>query len=152
VPAPERAARILGDGGVVDASIVLKLLLPEAQSETVHRLWSRWVERDTEIVAPFLLADEVVSVLRNKGVRGELTPEGGDAAFAAFRSQEVSLLHPDGIEDKAWALAKTWKLQTTYDATYLAVAELLDYEFWTADRRFVAQLGKKAPRLRVIIK
>jgi predicted nucleic acid-binding protein len=150
VASPERRTRNREEGVVVDASVVLKLLLPEEHSETVHRVWSRWVERDTELVAPFLLAYEVVSVLRNKVVRGELTPEGGDAAFVAFRSQEIALRHPDGIEEKAWALAKTWKLHTTYDATYLALAELLDYELWTADRRFAAQVGKKAPGLRVI--
>ena len=36
------------------------------------------------------------------------------------------------------------------DATYLALAELVDYEFWTADRRFAAGLPKRLPRLRVV--
>ena len=64
-------------GVVIDASILLKLLLPEKQSEAVRRVWGRWVEQDTEIVAPFLLAYEVVSVLRNKVFRKELPPEAG---------------------------------------------------------------------------
>lgn len=88
--------------------MMLKLLLPEERSDAVHRLWSGWVDRDTEVTAPFLLAYEVVSVLRNKVFRRELTPEAGEAALAAFVSQDVSLLHPPGIEEAAWALARRW--------------------------------------------
>jgi predicted nucleic acid-binding protein len=103
-----------------------------------------------EVAAPFLLADEVISVLRNKVFRGELLPEAGEAALAAFLTQEVSLLHPHGIEEKAWGLAKQWNLPTSYDAAYLAWAELIESDLWTADRRFAAGLRKKVPRVRVI--
>lgn len=144
------APRLLERGVVIDASVLLKLLLPEDQSDTVRRLWGKWVEEDTQIAAPFLLAYEVTSVLRNKVFRGELPPEAGEAAFVAFRTQEISLLHPEGIEEKMWALARQWNLPTSYDAAYLALAELLDYEFWTTDRRFAATLRKKVPRLRLI--
>lgn len=137
-------------GVVVDASVVLKLLLPEERSEAVRGLWARWVEQEAEVVGPFLLAYEVISVLRNKVFRGELPPEAGEAAFVAFRTQEISLLHPDGIEEKAWGLAKQLNLPTSYDAAYLALAELMEYEFWTADRRFAAGARKKLPRVRVI--
>lgn len=138
-----------GRGVVLDASVVLKLLMPEALSEIVRRLWGRWVERETEIVAPFLLAYEVLSVLRNKVFRGELPPEAGEAAFVAFRAQDIAFLHPDGLEDAAWRLAREWKLPTAYDAAYLALAELMDYEFWTADRRLATGL-RKVPRVRLV--
>ena len=137
-------------GVVVDASVLLKLLLPEKESEAVRELWGQWLAKDTEIAAPYLLAYEVVSVLRNKVFRRELPPEAGEAAFVAFLAQEVSLRHPEGVEEKAWVLAKQWNLPTAYDAAYLALAELMNYEFWTADRRFAATLRKKVPRLRVI--
>lgn len=145
---PPREAREVGV--VVDASVILKLVLPEDGSEEVGRLWRQWAEQDTEIAAPFLLAYEVTSVLRNKVFRGELSPEAGEAAFVASRAQEVALRHPEGIEERAWGIAKTWNLPTSYDTAYLALAELLDCEFWTADRRLDANLRKKVPRLRLI--
>lgn len=147
---PER--RVRGgrpNGVVVDASVVLKLLLPQGLSEVVRRLWSRWIEHETEIAAPVLLAYEVVSVLRNKVFRGELGTEAGAAAFAAFRAQEILLLHPEELEEAAWRLATQWKLPTAYDAAYLALAELMDYELWTADRRLATAL-RKAPRVRLV--
>ena len=137
-------------GVVIDASILLKLLLPEERSEAIRRLWGQWVQLDTEIAAPFLLAYEVVAVLRNKVFRKELPPEAGEAAFVAFRSQEVLLLHPDGIEEKVWELAKRWNLPTGYDAAYLALAEILDYEIWTADNRLAAALPRKVSRLHLV--
>ena len=137
-------------GVVVDASVVLKLLLPEDGSDAVHGLWREWVERDTEITAPFLLAYEIVSVLRNKVFRRELGPEAGDAAIAAFLSQEVSLLHPHGIEEAAWTLARRWNLPAAYDAAYLALAEATGCELWTADRRFAASLRRKAAKVRLV--
>jgi predicted nucleic acid-binding protein len=135
---------------VVDASVPLKLLLPEKESEALRRHWGEWLEQDTVIAAPFLLAYEVASVLRNKVFRGELPLEAGEAAFLAFQAQEVCLLHPEGIEEKAWGLAKQWNLPTAYDAAYLALAELMNYEFWTADRRFAASLRRRMSRVRAI--
>lgn len=135
---------------VIDASVMLKLLLPEEGTEAVRGLWARWIEQETEVTAPFLLAYEVISVLRNKVFRGELPPEAGEAAFVAFRTQDISLLHPDGIEEKAWELAKQLNLPTSYDAAYLALAELTECELWTADRRLATGLKKKVPRVRVI--
>jgi predicted nucleic acid-binding protein len=135
---------------VVDASVVLKLLLPEDGSVAVRRLWAEWVEADVEIAAPYLLAYEVTSVLRQKIVRSELPAAAGEAAFAAFRAQAIALLHPDGIEERAWDLARQWQRPTTYDTTYLALAELADRDFWTADRRFAASLRGKVPRLRLV--
>lgn len=32
----------------VDASLVLKLVLPEADSDRAHRLWRSWLETDTD--------------------------------------------------------------------------------------------------------
>jgi predicted nucleic acid-binding protein len=60
------------------------------------------------------------------------------------------LLHPDGIEENAWELAKRWNLPTSYDAAYLALAEILDYEVWTADNRLAGALRRKVSRLHVI--
>ena len=135
---------------VIDASVALKLLLPEEGSDAVRRLWGQWVSQAVEVVAPFLIAFEVPSVLRNKVFRGELPPEAGEAAFVAFRTQEISLLHPDGMDERTWELAKQWKLPACYDAAYLALAELVDAELWTADRKFATALRKKARRVRLI--
>lgn len=135
---------------VVDASVALKLLLLEEESLAVHQQWDRWVAQDVEIVGPFLLAYEVLSVLRGKVFRGDLPREAGEAATAAFLGQGIALLHPEGVEQKAWELATGLNLPTVYDAAYLALAEILECELWTADRRLGAAVRRKTRRVRLI--
>lgn len=143
-PASRRA------GVVIDASVALKLFLFEKHAPAVREQWTRWVAQDTEIVAPFLLAYEVLSVLRGKVFRGELPAEAGEAATSAFLGQGIMLLHPDGVEQQAWALAARLNLPTIYDAVYLALAELLEYDLWTADRRLATAVRRKTRRVKLI--
>jgi predicted nucleic acid-binding protein len=52
-----------------------------------------------------------------------------------LRRQSVRTVHPRGLFDRAWALAVELDSPTTYDAVYLAAAELRRCELWTADER-----------------
>lgn len=120
---------------VVDAGFALKLVLPEDYSEQVRGVWASWVKKGTDISAPYLLAYEVVSVLRNKVFRGELSPEEGEAGLLAIKAQGIHLLHVEGLEQAAWDLAKKFNRPAAYDTSYLALAQVLDCEFWTADAK-----------------
>jgi predicted nucleic acid-binding protein len=119
----------------VDASFVLKLFLPENDSDKAHWLWSTWLGEDAEIVAPYHLAYETVSVLRNNVHSQTISAEKGELAFEAFLSQMIRLLHPPNIVERAWSLAAQFQRPTAYDAYYVALADLLGCELWTADRR-----------------
>lgn len=118
---------------VVDASFALKLVLPEEYSERVRQVWKSWIKKGTDISAPYLFAYEVVSVLRHKVYRGELSPEEGEVAFLAINAQGIRLLHVEGLEQVAWDLAREFNRPAAYDTSYLALAQVLDCEFWTAD-------------------
>ena len=119
----------------VDSSLALKLVLVEEDSPKVQRLWDTWVDADVKIVAPFLLAFEGTSVIRNKMYRGLVPPEEGELMFKAFHLLGVRLLHPDGLHQRAWELAKQFNPPQAYDSHYLALAEILDLELWTGDER-----------------
>ena len=63
-------------GVVIDASILLKLLLPEERSEAVRRLWGQWVERDTELDYEIWTADNrLAGALRRKVSRLHVVAE-----------------------------------------------------------------------------
>lgn len=133
---------------VVDASFVLKLILPEEYSEQVRQVWEWWVRKEIEVSAPYLLTYEVVSVLRHKVFRGELSLDEGEAALLAVQAQGILLLHTKGLEQASWKLAKEFNRPTAYDTSYLALAQLLDSEFWTADERLKNALQGRLPCLR----
>lgn len=119
----------------IDANLALKLVLAEDDSPRAQVLWRRWIETETLIVAPPLLAYEVTSVLRGKVHRGLLTATAGDAAFALIHAQGIEYLAPPALHRHAWELAKRFQRPAAYDAHYLALAELLACPFWTADER-----------------
>lgn len=56
-------------------------------------------------------------------------------AFQAFFDLNVELLYPEGLHWRAWELARQFNRPQAYDSYYLALAEILDRELWTADER-----------------
>jgi len=139
----------------VDASLVLKLVLREPDSPLAEALWTEWLASGVQICAPTLLEFETASVLRNKVYRGRITPEQGEEAFHTIRALDITILHPGGLLDMAWGLAKRFNRPVAYDSTYLALAQFLDCELWTADERlynavkgelsWVRRLGNAGP-------
>lgn len=119
----------------VDASLALKLVLNEPDSLQARTLWASWVENSLEIVAPTILPYEVTSVIRNNVYRRILTSEEGVNAFHTIHAQSVRLLYPTGLHQRAWELAIQYNRPTTHDTHYLALAEMLGCELWTADER-----------------
>jgi predicted nucleic acid-binding protein len=139
----------VNNGVVVDASVVLKLVLSEPDSDTVQALWTAWVTTETQIYAPCHLRFEVTSVLRNRVHRGLLTEEEGEAAHRLFLTYNVILVHPEGLAEAAWATASKLGRPTAYDSYYLALAETMECEFWTADLRLIRATGR-SPRIKSI--
>ena len=129
----------------VDANMALKLVLDEPDSLSARPVWANWIEQDVEVVAPTVLPYEVTAVIRNNVYRRRLTPEEGATAFHIVHAQDIQLLCPDGLHQRAWELAIQYDRPTTHDTHYLALAEMLGCELWTADERlFNAIKGKLA--------
>jgi predicted nucleic acid-binding protein len=132
----------------VDASLGLKLVLPEKDSRRAHELWEQWVRQDRVILAPPLFLYEGASVIRGHVYRGLLTAERGDFAFQSYKAQGVSLISPSELHERAWAVAKRLNQPKVYDSYYLALAEIVDGEFWTADERLYNSTRAQYPRIR----
>lgn len=94
-----------------------------------------WKQTETELIAPALPAFEVTSSLRCLVYLKELTATEGEEAFSHFRRIQIRLSHRQSIFPLAWDLAKQLSRPRAYDTAYLALAQLKQCDFWTADER-----------------
>jgi len=134
----------------VDASVALRLVLAEPGQAQANAQWESWLGAGTRLVSPYLFAFETTASLRKLVHRNALAPEAAKKAHAIVRSFPVELLHPEGIEDEAFALATDLGLATAYDSFYLALARKLVCEVWTADASLHRSVGRRFAPLRLL--
>jgi len=127
----------------VDASLILRTLVPGPLSDQALVMLERWQRDKTELFAPALLAFEVTSTLRRFVHLGELTPVEGEEAFQRFLELDIRLSSRRGIFPLAWRLAQELNRPRAYDTAYLALAEILGCDFWTADERLYNAVSRK---------
>lgn len=120
---------------VVDASLAIKWLVREEDSPRAHSLLATWDRDERQLAAPHLFRFEVTNALHRRVVRGELAiHEAAGLAedlFSTFDFGTTSVLHHRALE-----IASELAQGAAYDSHYLALAEALDCEYWTADERF----------------
>ncbi len=131
----------------VDASLALKWVVQEEDSELAEDLLRQWQRRRVQLLAPALFLFEGQATLRKLVYRKILTEQEGQEAWDHFSAVcgRLTFLTPTDLLATAWEMARTYQRPTTYDAAYLALALLQGCELWTADRRLVKALNGRLP-------
>ena len=133
----------------IDAGVLIKLVVDEPDSDFVDRLWEEWVINSTPILAPALVQYEVAVVLRERARRRQLSEALARSALAAALNMEgLEVVNSVDLHLHAWELALRLGLGT-YDATYLALAEMKKCELWTANRRLYGSVQGKLDYVRL---
>ncbi len=135
---------------VVDASVATKWLVEEVDTETATALSSAWERNNVTPVAPFLLPFEVANVLYQKVKRGDLSTVDASSLMRRLLASGVVFHAPSGLHSDAIKLASRLRIGASYDAHYLALAELLDCEYWTADERFYNSVNPTYARVKLL--
>jgi predicted nucleic acid-binding protein len=132
---------------IVDASVVLKWVIDEDNSDKATALLSRWFIEGTVILAPVLLIYELTNAIYQHVRRGELFLDDVRQTLGNALLTFLELDSPvdSSLSRRAMELAQQYRLPATYDAHYLALAEREQCEYWTADTRlWSAVKGKLA--------
>jgi predicted nucleic acid-binding protein len=132
---------------VLDASVILKWFLDEEGTSQALQLRDEFYRGKREIVVPDLLLMEVANALRyNPSFTGEEIKEAIETLFDIG----ILIVTPTrSLMVRAIDLAKSLNV-TCYDAVYLALAQELDFEFITADKKFWKSVAeRKGQRLSV---
>lgn len=117
----------------VDASVLIRWLVPQQSDPRVYKLVDGWIEDGVELVGPALLFSEVVSVLRHQAHRGILDSEDADRIVWLFLRLGIRRIDNFTLYRRAFELATHFGHTRAYDAHYLAAAEQEGCHLWTAD-------------------
>lgn len=121
---------------VVDASLAVKWVLEEPYTAEAVGLLAVWEEREVDILVPALLPYEVSNALFKRVRRGELTVEEAKEGLEAVLAALPAPAEPwCTLYARALEVAHRFGRSASYDAHYLALAELEGCELWTADER-----------------
>jgi predicted nucleic acid-binding protein len=130
---------VIGVGGaVLDASVVVKLVVTESDSDSAERVVGDLTESGSWIGAPDLLLAECANALWLRVRKGSLTSTDGETRLGLLRqiSDGFDVWPLSALVFPAWRLATSLGI-TVYDACYVALAEAQGVPLVTADKRLV---------------
>lgn len=113
---------------VCDASALLELLLGTRAGDAVDRVLRDRFAAD----APALFDIEVCAAARSRVARGRLTAPRADELLADLAELPIVAWPHGPLLTRVWALREN---VSAYDAVYVALAEALEAQLVTADRR-----------------
>jgi predicted nucleic acid-binding protein len=117
----------------VDASLVVALLV---QSDSpVQRYWQGWISDGRTLICPALLPYEVVNALHQYWRHSHLPAEIVQDLINVIPNLPLHVQTHPQLHERAASLARKARLAATYDAHYVALAQLFGGELWTLDAR-----------------
>ena len=127
----------------VDASFIIRSLTPNPQLQQATELLEQWIEHQQPLIAPSLLSYEVSSVLRRLQHLNRLDPAIAQEAFSTFQQLGITLIDSPQLHNLSWRMAQQFDHSRTYDAAYLAAAQLHNAEMWTADKKLYNSVAEQ---------
>ena len=129
---------------VIDASVAVKAVLPNPLQTHCLGLVHTFIE--VQPAAPALWAYETTSAIAKSVHFGAITEDEALQALEELDALGVRLFVADADQNLA---AFHWTIQlkraSVYDSYYLVLAQTLECDFWTADKRLFNALQDNRP-------
>ena len=100
---------------------------------------------DRELYAPTLWRSDVLSAMYEAVRRGELAEEDARDRLAYVNGLKIRLLGDAVLRRRAWELAQQLDLPTTYQAEYVALAQLQKCTLVSTDASFLKRVEDLVP-------
>lgn len=120
---------------VVDSNLAVFCVVDAQQSPLAMQVWDQLLAAGNQFYAPGLWIYETTSVIRKYQVLGTLTDDEADEALSILAQFNIEILEDSLLLRRAalrWA--SRLRQKAAYDGFYLAAAEQLSAELWTADQ------------------
>lgn len=123
---------------ILDTSLLAHALLSTQRTEASEAVLHELIEGAAPIVVPPHVVIEFGSLVRKAVSRGRIEPTEAVAVFQDVMNLGRRASFSESVLERGFDIATRLGQSDTFDATGYAIAEALDGEFWTADRRFAA--------------
>ena len=133
----------------VDANLVFRRVA-EPDAAVIQNLWRQWSATGRTCAAPRLMRYEVTNALHRAHQHGFLTAPAAAAALRLVLDMPIRLHDEAPLHERAFELADQFTLPAAYNAHYLALAEHLNAEFWTTDRRLTSKVQASLPWVHLV--
>ena len=131
---------------VVDSSVVIKWIVPQAYSEKAEEVLVAYQAGELRLLAPDLLNAEVGNILWKYHRFQGLTKSDVQEALEAFKDLDWSIVPSNLLLDDALNLAIDYG-RTLYDSLFVALAIREGCQLITADERLVNAVAQKLPQV-----
>jgi predicted nucleic acid-binding protein len=121
---------------VIDASVAIKWVIPESQSDLATALRRRF-----RFAAPELIVAECANILWKKTRRGEISPAEAVLAARSLERADIEFVPARPLSRHATELSILLD-HPAYDCFYLCAAKARGEIFVTADERLVRKLNQ----------
>lgn len=122
----------------IDAGLVFKLIVPNPDRDQLKKRVEQWTHEELVLCAPSLWLYELTSIFTKMVHFDELSEEEGKKGLALALALDIQLIQPNAEQARqAYAWTRRLGRAAAYDSFYLALAETLQCELWTVDRRLV---------------
>ena len=126
---------------VIDANIAVSSALDI--TDRLERFWERVDKEQITPCAPRLWLSETTSAIRFLLSQKEITSDEAEQALRTVHGLRVEIVNEDEeLSLRALELAGKLGQSKAHDAFYLALAEKLVAEFWTADERLATACAR----------
>lgn len=119
---------------VIDAGVALRLASESVDVPAQHRLH-----------APTLWRSETLSALYEAVRAGDLSAEVARERIAYIGALKIRLLGDAVLRRRAWEIAEQLDLETTYEAEYVALAQLQECTLVSMDKRWLKRVDSLVP-------
>jgi|SRR5271157_3826597 len=134
---------------VVDASVAVKWLFEEQDSDRAEALLTSAGEDNLKLVAPTILPAEIANALWKRMRRGDMDRQKTLDTGERFEEICPLLLPIEGLVQRALELAIDSR-HPVYDCLYVALAEELSSELVTADERLYRAFARNFPLVHLL--
>ena len=126
---------------VIDANVAIKSIL--SATDSLDAFWEKVDQENITPCAPRLWLSETASAIRSLVSQKAVSPDEAEDALRTIHGLHIEIIDEDEeLSLRALELAGKLGQSKAYDAFYLALAEKLVAEFWTADERLYNRCRK----------